>query len=574
MRSIRNEVTKLTIIVVIVSMALASLVAVFSLQSQGNLSSDQFVSMLCKTHSDRINARLSSAEHAVNMAARYVDRSISATELAQNGVIGATGSGISLPDHDFDGERQQQFDSYLKSHVEEVRSAFFASASQVEGTLGFYYRINPEISRDVRGFLSSNVEGGGFATREPTNITEYASNDYARVGWYYLPQERGRPTWIDPYDDGNQHLEVVSFVAPIYKAGTFVGVVGIDIPYEWLVDQIRDLEVPFSGYAFLTDAHGKILYHPSLHRQVSIGDINNELEATQEASDDSSLTTYTYDGEPKRAAWASLNNGMHLVVCAPLAAINAGWYELVAFMLVSAAAIAGVVAVVVTSQAKRITGPLEDLTFAATQLAEGNFDVSLAYEGDDEVGILTTAFRKLVTRLKVHISELNRRIYTDALTNLRNKGAYDMYIDELGKELAEGTQDEFAIVAFDCNDLKRINDSFGHDKGDIYLRTACRIICNVYSHSPVFRVGGDEFMAVLTRGDYLKRDELLDVFVSRVWEQTTSARNDWEKASIAVGMATYDPGQDLSVEDVAQRADKRMYDDKTATKATNRQKPR
>jgi GGDEF domain-containing protein len=53
---------------------------------------------------------------------------------------------------------------------------------------------------------------------------------------------------------------------------------------------------------------------------------------------------------------------------------------------------------------------------------------------------------------------------------------------------------------FDLNDLKHINDRYGHERGDEYIVNCCRLICQVFKHSPVFRIGGDEFVALL-RGE-------------------------------------------------------------------------
>ena len=119
----------------------------------------------------------------------------------------------------------------------------------------------------------------------------------------------------------------------------------------------------------------------------------------------------------------------------------------------------------------------------------------------------------------------------------------------------------------DCNDLKKINDQYGHEKGDMYLKTACDLICRVFAHSPVFRMGGDEFAVILQKDDYENRKDLwkrFDIYADQI---NADAQEPWEQAHIAKGMAAYDPKQDLSVESVLQRADERMYEDKKRAKA-------
>lgn len=165
------------------------------------------------------------------------------------------------------------------------------------------------------------------------------------------------------------------------------------------------------------------------------------------------------------------------------------------------------------------------------------------------------------------VKMLNRRVFVDALTSVQNKGAYTEYVQNLQERIDNGKQPEFAIGIFDCNNLKTINDHHGHDKGDIYLKSACKLICNVFDHSPVFRIGGDEFAVILQNNDFEKKDELIQTFEERRKTICNSVETKWEEVHIAVGIAVYDPLTDDSVEATARRSDAIMYKNKEATKA-------
>jgi diguanylate cyclase (GGDEF)-like protein len=121
---------------------------------------------------------------------------------------------------------------------------------------------------------------------------------------------------------------------------------------------------------------------------------------------------------------------------------------------------------------------------------------------------------------------------------------------------------QFAFGVFDCNNLKLINDSYGHDKGDVYLVTASQFICRIFQHSPVFRIGGDEFAVILQYDDYNNMNALLDSFKNSSREICESVENKWEQVNVAIGIAIYDPEIDASVIDVARRADQLMYENK------------
>ena len=173
----------------------------------------------------------------------------------------------------------------------------------------------------------------------------------------------------------------------------------------------------------------------------------------------------------------------------------------------------------------------------------------------------------MADHMKEHISELNKRVYVDALTSVRNKGAFANYIEELQAKVEEDPEHtEFAIAAFDCDDLKSVNDLYGHEKGDIYLKTSCRLICKVFQHSPVFRIGGDEFAVVMRGEDYRNRADLTDTFARTAAAVNAGTENRWEEVHVAMGIAAYDPEQDHSVLDTMRRADKVMYTNKRTRK--------
>lgn len=92
---------------------------------------------------------------------------------------------------------------------------------------------------------------------------------------------------------------------------------------------------------------------------------------------------------------------------------------------------------------------------------------------------------------------------------------------------------------FDVNGLKRINDNLGHSKGDAYLKRACTMMCTCFKRSPAYRIGGDEFVAILRGGDYDHCDELLDSFVRRVDENQESG----DGVVVASGMGEYASGE-------------------------------
>ena len=262
-----------------------------------------------------------------------------------------------------------------------------------------------------------------------------------------------------------------------------------------------------------------------------------------------------------------LSNGMRLYVSVPVSEINSSWQKLVRDSILASLLVLLVVSLLTMRFAGHITKPLLDLTEAAKEVDKGNYDFKLDYNKNDEIGILANTFRQLVSHVKEHITNLDRKAHVDALTSVRNKGAFTAYLNKLQDDMDSfGEPAECALGVFDCDNLKKVNDHYGHDKGDIYLKTASRLICRVFQHSPVFRIGGDEFAVVLLKDDFRNREELISQFRNSEEEICKNAENEWEQVRVTLGLAVYDPGTDGSVADVARRADRLMYENKRIRK--------
>lgn len=143
----------------------------------------------------------------------------------------------------------------------------------------------------------------------------------------------------------------------------------------------------------------------------------------------------------------------------------------------------------------------------------------------------------------------------DELTVAKNKHAYNNLEYELNNEINEGKEPEFAVVVCDVNGLKKVNDTLGHQAGDAYIQSVFGIICNVYKHSPVFRIGGDEFVVICQGHDLEHIIELMDVM-----EASNVLNKKKGEVQIAYGMSVYDKDPDVAA--VFERADQRMYEKK------------
>ena len=157
------------------------------------------------------------------------------------------------------------------------------------------------------------------------------------------------------------------------------------------------------------------------------------------------------------------------------------------------------------------------------------------------------------------LAQVQKQASIDALTGVKNRHAYLETEARMDCLIAEHRQPPFAIVMLDVNDLKKVNDTAGHKAGDQCLCEACKIICDTFKHSPVFRIGGDEFVVISQGSDYESIEELFEKMCK--YNMNASQAGG---ITIACGMARF--GDDLCVASVFDRADQNMYENKKTLK--------
>ncbi len=536
MHSISRKITLLTVCVAIVAVAITTALSVLFIIKSEERDAEQTLLLLCET-----------GERNLNYYFNGVERSIGKV------------SDFAMEDIGKDGKED------LQGHVDRVREYFDLIAHKTSGVTTYYYRIDPEFSDSVPGFWYTNLNNDGFTEHEVTDITKYDTNDTSKLVWFTVPKATGKPVWLPPYITDNLDVRVISYNIPIYYRGEFVGVVGIEIDYGTMSEQVESIRLYDNGYAFITDEEGKLIYHP----QIDVATLTEETmpETPEGLKSENTLLRYRFDGVEKEAACLPLSNGMKLTVSAPLDEIDGDWQKLIRTIIMAAIIVVIILSFVTRWFTESITKPLQDLTAAAEKVDRGDYDFELDYTGDDEVGRLTNSFKQLAGHVREHISDLNNRVYVDALTSVRNKAAFSAFLDELQDRMDDPDETpEFAVCVFDCDDLKKINDKYGHDKGDVYLKSASRLICRVFQHCPVFRIGGDEFSVIMQNEDYDNRHELVESFEKDRAGINAAVANPWEEVHITMGLSEYSPDEDRAAIDTVRRADKEMYINKRAKK--------
>ena len=250
---------------------------------------------------------------------------------------------------------------------------------------------------------------------------------------------------------------------------------------------------------------------------------------------------------------------------------QAGFIRALTLTLAVITIVISILAILVVNRS--IIRPINMLSHAAASYSAGKNDVSeidsMKIRTQDEIESLYLSIRKMLHDITTYIDnlvatthelsqtrnkadEMTELAHTDALTGVGSMLSYE----QKKEELSEG-DGRYGIVMADLNNLKAINDTDGHSKGDEAIRKVCTNLCDAYKHSPVYRIGGDEFVVVVTGKDYDQVDERAEDF-KRNMEHTGGG------ISAAIGYALHEEGE--SVEDVFRRADSTMYENKKRMK--------
>lgn len=226
--------------------------------------------------------------------------------------------------------------------------------------------------------------------------------------------------------------------------------------------------------------------------------------------------------------------------------------------------------ILVSNPLTQMAAVVQGFTYDSDQSASENLQAfqDLSIQSNDEIGIIYNAFASNLQHNVDYLTNYRNAqqeaqaaafmAYKDELTRVGNKAEYEKQLSRLKNAK------EYGILMVDINNLKYVNDAFGHDKGDIYLKDCCQLICQVFSHSPVCRIGGDEFAVILLGHDYEHRNELVKLTKERFLQAYHAGQEPWTKLSAAIGLAVQE--NDLTVEQVVKKADQLMYQDKRTFK--------
>ncbi len=218
----------------------------------------------------------------------------------------------------------------------------------------------------------------------------------------------GKTILTEPYIDSSTGKMILSAVSPVYDdaTGTAIGAVGIDLSLEHMTDVMSEYTFGHDGYILLLSGSGTFLYHPQNDIiQKNITDVKisqNVVDAVLSGSD--VFLRYTVDGVTKYGSVSPVGETGYIVLSnMPLTE----YYSMLIIMVIALVVVFAIgialIALSIRKSAANLTKPILELNHTAQQLADGNLDVHLNIDSEDEIGELGKSIQRTVDRLKEYI---------------------------------------------------------------------------------------------------------------------------------------------------------------------------
>jgi len=390
MKSIRTKITLCIVLCALVSSAIVGIVSLNNARKLVLEQSEESLSLEAKGSSTELSAIISNIEQSVD-----------------------TVSEICMDDMDWEDFKSSNLTQTMYTGA--LKQTFLLFAKNTKGVTSSYYRYNPEFTDPKSGIYYIMGEGNKFTTGELTDFSQYEPTDVANVGWYYIPVNNGKPTWMDPYVNGNTGQHLVSYVVPLFaEDGANIGIVGMDVQYSQLTDSVDAIQVFDSGYGFLFKEDGTIQYHKEAEEGSSITDLGisaEDLALITDETNEGRVIDYNFSGKVYSLSAYKLPNGMYLAVTVPRAELTEAADVLtkkIISIIVGCLVVCLILGIVVGN---RIAAPITSITGIIKQSSTLDFSKS-GSSGDklkkkrDETGVMAGAVSEMRSSLRKIVSTI------------------------------------------------------------------------------------------------------------------------------------------------------------------------
>lgn len=368
-------------------------------------------------------------------------------------------------------------EQHLAAFVERILPTFRNTAEHTAGAISAYIVLNPDIAGPSAGlFLNRSATAEPFSRIPVTDITQYEKTDMEHVGWWYQPIAHGKPMWMNPYENLNINMLLISYVVPLFSAdGGVIGILGMDVDFSRIMDFISQTRIYDSGCVLLLNAElafitvdGGLRFQPFLDVFPELAPYRDTVAGTQSAPE---LFPCEYGGTPCMADFNTLSTGMKILAVVPTAELYRKQTQFIAVMLTATLAICAVMFITAYAFGARITTPIIQTDRMMQAIADGNGDLTqrISVRSNDEIGMMADHFNAFIGSINTIIAAvqqesaslrtINSRLQTtadqvasDAAALAENSANLHTQANEQNKSAAE-TSETVVMITQNIQDL-------------------------------------------------------------------------------------------------------------------------
>lgn len=299
MKTIKMKVVAVVLVCVLLATGICGIISIYESQSTTTEMCNDVLVLQTERLSNTLNSQLDNISHSVDTLANTCLNQLD------------------------DIEYFQTSSDYVTRYTSMISNSLQETAANSSVALTCYIRFNPEFTSPTSGlFLSRENVDSPFENITPTDFSMYDPDDLEHVGWYYIPVNNGKPTWMEPYMNENINVYMLSYVIPLEKDGVSVGIVGMDIDFNSFQNLVKEETFFNTGYAYLTGSDETVYCHPNLETGSAAADDGKYgmKETAAFLKDDKNagrVHSYSLAGKKYDTAFTILNNGMKLGSCVP-----------------------------------------------------------------------------------------------------------------------------------------------------------------------------------------------------------------------------------------------------------------
>lgn len=442
MRTIKARILAAVIVCTLLTSLICGGVSIINSRKTVYQDSQKEMMYACANQAEELNAQMGRVEQSVNTAYHVVLQQLT------------------------DVQAFKTDKAYVDAFTEIMAQMLYEIGGNTEGALTAYIRYNPEFTEPDSGvFWSRSSDAEKFEALVPTDFSMYSPDDLEHVGWYYIPVNNGKPTWMDPYLNSNINVYMVSYVIPIVIDGESIGIIGMDIDFAKFTATVDNATVFETGSAFLVNPNGNVAYHKAIEAgtAVSQADASGVIGgALSDPASEGKPLNYTYQGELRNMCYQTLTNGMKYVLTAPESEMKSAASRITTLIVVGMLIAVAISVVIGVLMGLAITRPITQISDIVSNTAKFNFaknaNSDKLCKRQDESGNMANSLREMRGSLRSMVADI-QRTYSDLDDTLVKLSDTTERVKGMSGENTETTQGLAAAMQETAAAMETVNNT-------------------------------------------------------------------------------------------------------------------